>query len=218
MKELHPTSGFSRAEEFANSLTHGIGAVFAVGGLAVAVVVASLRADATLIVAAAIYGASILALYLASTLYHTVRDIRWKRRFLVLDHSCIFLLIAGTYTPFALGPLRGPTGWTLFGIIWGLAVIGVSREFFVRKRGGLGSALIYLAMGWLCLWVIVPLWVHLPRASFILLFIGGVVYSIGVVFYLYKKLPYHHAIWHLWVMGGTALQYAAVLLFLSAWQ
>ncbi len=217
MRELHPTSGYSTAEEIANSITHGVGTALAVVGLTVAVIVATLRADAALVTAVAVYGASILALYLASTLYHSARNLRWKQRFLVLDHSCIFLLIAGTYTPFALGPLRGPTGWTLLGVIWGLAAAGIAREFFARRRGGVGSALIYLAMGWLCLWVIVPLWVNLPRVSFVLLLTGGLFYSVGVIFYLYRRIPYHHAIWHLWVMGGSVFQYFAVIHFLSHW-
>ncbi len=217
MRELHPTSGYTPAEEIANSVTHGIGLVLAVAGLAGAVVVASLRADAALVTAAAVYGASIVALYLASTLYHSARSLRWKRRFLVLDHSCIFLLIAGSYTPFALGPLRGPLGWTLFGVVWGLAAAGIARECFASRRGGAGSALVYLAMGWLCLWVIVPLWVNLPRVSFVLLLTGGLFYSVGVIFYLYRRIPYHHAIWHLWVMGGSIFQYFAVIYFLGAW-
>ncbi|MCC5805007.1 MAG: hemolysin III family protein [Opitutales bacterium] len=217
MKELHPTSGFSPAEEIANSITHGVGLALALVGLAAAVVVAGLSADALLVTATAVYGASIVALYLASTLYHSARNPVWKRRFLVLDHSCIFILIAGTYTPFVVGPLRGPVGWTLLGIIWGLAAAGIARECFARKRGGPGSALIYLAMGWLCVWVIVPLWVNLPRPSFVMLFIGGILYSVGVAFYLYRRLPYHHAIWHLWVMAGSVVHYSAVIYLLIAW-
>jgi hemolysin III len=208
--ELHPTSGYSRAEEWANSLTHGIGFGLSVAALVLSVVWASLYAGPALIVAAAVYGASLCLLHLASTLYHSARDLKWKRRFLVMDHACIYLLIAGTYTPFTLGPLRGAAGWTLFGIIWGLAILGVARECFAAKRGGLGSSLIYLAMGWLVIGFVYPLYVNLSTAGFILTMAGGVVYSLGVIFYLWKKLPYHHAIWHLFVVGGATCQFFAI--------
>lgn len=208
--DLHPTSGYTRAEEWANSITHGIGFGLSVAALTLSVVWASLNASAALIVAAAVYGASLCLLHLASTLYHSVRDLKWKHRFLVLDHASIYVLIAGTYTPFTLGPLRGAMGWTLFGVIWGLAIVGVIRECFVAKRGGLGSSLIYLAMGWLVIGFVYPLYVNLSTTGFVLTMVGGVVYSLGVVFYLWKRLPFHHAIWHLFVVGGATCQFFAV--------
>lgn len=215
IRALHPTSGYSPAEEVANTLTHALGLLLGLAGLTVAVTVASRHAGAWLVTATAIYGTSIVALYSASTLYHAVRDLRWKRRFLILDHASIYLLIAGTYTPFTLGPLRGPAGWTLFGIIWALAIAGVIKECIVARRGGLFSSILYLAMGWLVAGFIFPLYVSVPLRSFLLILIGGIIYSIGVVFYLWRRLPYHHAVWHLFVVGGTVCQYFAVLSILQ---
>lgn len=202
---------YSQAEEIANSITHGIGIVLSIAALVVSVVFASLRAGPALITASAIYGTCMLLLYTASTLYHSTRDLRWKRRFLVMDHACIYLLIAGTYTPFTLGPLRGPIGWTLFGIIWGLAVAGILKEIFAAKRGGFWSSMIYLAMGWLVIGFVFPLYLHLSTQAFVLVLTGGVVYSVGVVFYLWKGLKFSHAIWHLFVVGGTVVQFFAIL-------
>ncbi len=211
LKALHPTSGYSRSEEIANAMTHAFGVVLGIIGFVVAAVLASRHSNAYLVVASSIYGATLILLYSASTLYHTVRDLRWKRRFLILDHASIYLLIAGTYTPFALGPLRGPIGWTLFGVIWALAVAGVVKECFTARRGGLASSLIYLAMGWIVLGVIFPLYVSVSLTTFLLILIGGIVYSCGVFFYLWRSLRFHHAIWHLFVMGGTACQFFAVI-------
>lgn len=208
---LHPTSGYTRAEEWANSLTHGVGLLLSVGALVLALVASVLSRDPYLIVATAIYGASLCALHLFSTLYHSARALSWKRRFLVLDHAAIYVLIAGTYTPFALGPLRGPVGWTLFGLVWTLAAIGVASEYRRQQRGGLRSSLIYLGMGWLAAFFIWPLYQALSSTGFKLLLAGGLAYTVGVVFYLWKKLPFHHAVWHLFVMAGAACQFFAVM-------
>ncbi len=213
--ELHPTSGFSNAEEQANAITHGIGILLSIAGLSVAVVLAALHSDAYLITASAIYGATLLILHSSSTLYHAARDLRWKKAFLVADHSSIYLLIAGTYTPFCLGPLRGPAGWSLFGIIWGLALVGILREIFRPQRGTWLSTGIYLAMGWLVLGFIFPLIRVLSTTGLVLLLVGGILYSIGVVFYRWHSLKYHHAVWHLFVMGGATSQFLAVLTLLK---
>lgn len=210
-KELHPTSGYSKAEEWANTLTHGLGAVLSIAGLVVLVVVASLRGDPWLITASSIYGASLIILHLASTCYHAVRDLKWKKAFLAADHSAIYLLIAGSYTPFCLGPLRGPVGWSLFGIIWGLALLGVLRESFWPQRGTWISTLLYLGMGWLVVVFLYPLAKALSTTELVLLILGGVLYSIGVIFYRWHSLRYHHAIWHLFVVAGATVQYLAVL-------
>ncbi|KAF0093567.1 MAG: hemolysin III [Puniceicoccaceae bacterium 5H] len=209
--EVHPTSGYTAAEEVMNSLTHGLGFIWAVTALVLAVVYASLNATPWLIVACSVYGASLIVLYLSSFLYHTVRRMNLKRLFLKLDHACIYLLIAGTYTPFMLGPLRGPLGWTLFGIVWALAVAGVVKEAISCKRGGLLSSLIYLAMGWLCVVAVVPLFIKLSSLGFILLFSGGAAYSVGVIFYLCHRMKFHHAIWHLFVLGGSVCQWLAIM-------
>ncbi len=194
-----------------NSLTHGLGVILAILALVLTIVYASLAGKSHMVVACSVYGTSMLALYLASTIYHSVRDLKWKKRFLVADHACIYLLIAGSYTPFALGPLQGAIGWTMFGIIWGLAIAGIIRECVARKRGGLWTSLIYLAMGWLVLAFLGRLHEELTTYEFLMLLFGGITYSLGVVFYLWKKLKYHHAIWHVFVVGGSVFHFLAIL-------
>ena len=211
---LHPTSGYSRTEEWANSITHGLGFFLSIAGLVVAVVLASLNTDAYLITASAVYGSTLLALHFSSTMYHSTRNLTWKKRFLAADHSSIYLLIAGSYTPFCLGPLRGPVGWSLFGIVWGLALVGISREIFRPKRGTWLSTAIYLLMGWLILAFLFPLIKTLSPYALLMLFSGGCLYSLGVVFYRWHSLKYHHAIWHLFVMAGATCQFLAVLTLL----
>lgn len=211
VEDVHPTSGYTPFEEAMNSLTHGIGFIWAVTALTLSVVFSSLHSNAWVITACAIYGASLSFLYLSSFLYHTVRSLRWKRFFLIWDHAGIYLLIAGTYTPFMLGPVRGPVGWSIFGIVWALAVGGVIKEIFAKKRGGLISSLIYLGMGWLCVFATVPLYFNMTRAGFALLFLGGLVYSLGVFFYLYRRMKYHHAVWHMFVLGGSICQWVSIL-------
>jgi len=209
-QSVHPTSGYSPREELANTLTHGIGTVLSIAGLVLAVVFASLFSDAYLITACSIYGSTLILLHLSSTLYHAVRSLRWKTFFLAADHSSIYLLIAGTYTPFCLGPLRGPAGWSLFGIIWGLAALGVLREILRPRRGTWLSTAIYLAMGWLVLAFLHPLVTSLSTVPLVLLIAGGIAYSIGVAFYRWHSLKYHHAIWHSFVLAGAGLHYAAI--------
>lgn len=213
--ELHPTSGYTRAEEWANSITHGVGVALSIAGLVIAVVLASLKADAYLITASAIYGATLLVLHLSSTLYHSARDLKWKKRFLAADHASIYLLIAGTYTPFCLGPMRGAAGWSLFGIIWALAVIGILREIIRPKRGTWFSTGIYLAMGWLVVGFLFPLVKALSTYGLTMLILGGALYSIGVLFYKWHSLKYHHAVWHLFVVAGATCQFFAVLSLMS---
>jgi hemolysin III len=208
---LHPTSGYTRVEELANAVTHGIGAALSVAGLVVAVVCASLWSDAYMITACSIYGATLILLHLSSTLYHATRSLRLKKVFLAADHSSIYLLIAGTYTPFCLGPLRGPVGWTLFGIIWGLALLGIFREIARPRRGTWFSTAIYLAMGWLVIAFLYPLVKALTTDALILLLVGGCCYSAGVAFYRWHSLKFHHAIWHSFVLAGAAFQFFAVL-------
>lgn len=210
-QQLNPTSGFSESEERANMLTHAIGVPLSIAGLTVAVVLASLRGDAYLIVACAVYGVSLVLLHLASSLYHGTRDLRWKTRFLAMDHSCIYVLIAGTYTPFALGPLRGPVGWTMFGIIWSLALVGIIREIWRPQRGTWFSTGIYLVMGWMILLVCVPLFKALSTSGLILLVVGGLLYSVGTLFYKWHSLKFHHAVWHLFVVAAATCQFFAVL-------
>lgn len=200
-------------EELANSLTHGLGVVLSVAGLVLLVLFSARYGDAWHVASTAIFGSTLLLLYVSSTLYHSFRDARIKQLLQKLDHAAIFLLIAGTYTPFVLVTLRGPWGWSLFGIVWGLAIIGVVLKFWLAGRFRLVSTLIYLGMGWLVLVAIRPLVAALPTGGLRLLVAGGLCYTGGAVFYLWKRLPYQHALWHLFVLGGSACHWAAVFFF-----
>lgn len=203
-------AAYHPAEELANRLTHGIGALLSVAGLVFLTVYSALHGDAWVITSTAVYGASLVILYTASTLYHTVTSDRWRRFFQKLDHAAIFLLIAGTYTPFTLGPLRGGWGWTLFGIVWGLAVIGVVLKLFFAGKADVLSTVAYLVMGWLVVIAIKPLIAALPAGALWWLVAGGLCYSFGTIFYLWEKLPYNHAVWHVWVLGGSVCHWVAV--------
>lgn len=202
--------GYSPIEEAANRLTHGLGALLSVAGLVLMVVYSALHGDAWVVTSTAIYGASLVILYSASTLYHSVSGARWRRLCQKLDHAAIYLLIAGTYTPFTLGPLRGSWGWTLFGIVWGCAVVGVVLKLFFAGKFDVVSTLAYLAMGWLVIIALKPLIAALPAGALWLLVSGGLCYSLGTIFYLWEKLPFNHAVWHVWVLAGSACHWAAV--------
>ena len=205
--------GYTPAEELANSLTHGVGALLAVGGLAWLVTLAAIRGDAWHVVACSVYGAAMVVLYTASTLYHAIPAPRVKRALQVVDHAAIFLLIAGTYTPFTLVSLRGPWGWSLFGTVWGLAALGIVLEVaFPRRWPGLSLAL-YVAMGWVAVVAVKPILGALEPGGLVLMLLGGLAYTGGIGFYAWRRLPYHHAVWHLFVLAGSALHFAAVLLY-----
>ena len=198
------------AEELANRLTHGFGALLSVAGLVLMVVYSALHGDAWVLTSTAVYGASLVILYTASTLYHTVQSDRWRRLCQKLDHAAIYLLIAGTYTPFTLGPLRGSWGWTLFGIVWGCAVVGVVLKLFFAGKADVLSTIAYLVMGWLVVIALKPLVAALPAGALWLLVAGGLCYTLGTIFYLWEKLPFNHAVWHVWVLAGSACHWAAV--------
>jgi hemolysin III len=209
-------------EELANALTHGLGAALSIAALVLMIVFASLRGSARHIVGACIFGSTMVLLYVMSTLYHSFRGRRVKLVFRVLDHASIFLLIAGTYTPFCLATLKGAWGWTLFGLIWGLATVGITLKSILLSRAdhllsrrlweGVSLA-IYLLMGWLIVIAILPLWKALPTAGLLWLFGGGLCYTFGAAFYAWQRLPYHHALWHLAVVAGTGCHFACVLGF-----
>lgn len=199
-------------EELACGIIQGCGIVLSIIALAILVALAHARADALHVAAMAIYGATLILLYTASTLYHSVTQVRVKAVLRVLDHSAIFLLIAGTYTPLTLIALRGTWGWTLFGIIWGLALVGITLSALRLRRRGFVIAL-YVAMGWAGLVAIMPLRDALADEGLLLLLAGGISYTLGVPLYLWKRLPFHHALWHLFVMAGSAFMFCAVLLY-----
>jgi hemolysin III len=208
-----PLGSYSVTEEIANSITHGFGALLSVGGLAVLVVAAARRGTTVHVVSSLIFGLSLLALYASSTIYHATRDPGAKRILRRLDHAAIFLLIAGSYTPFTLVTLRGPWGWSIFGLEWVLALIGLFFEGALRRRW-VGFAIgLYLLMGWVAIAAIGPLLASLPRGGVALLFAEGLVYSFGTIFYLMRRIPFNHAVWHIAVLAGSALHYFAVLLY-----
>ncbi|MBK7657690.1 MAG: hemolysin III family protein [Betaproteobacteria bacterium] len=198
-----------------NGYTHLGGALLATAGAAVLIVLASLKGDPWRISAFAVYGASLVFLYTASTLYHSTRG-RAKAVFRKIDHSAIYLLIAGTYTPFALVTLNGPWGWTLFGLVWGLAVVGIAQELLFARGARVPSLVIYLVMGWSAIAAVVPLVESLGWTGLAWVAAGGVIYTVGIVFYVYdKKVRHFHGIWHLFVMGGSAVHYAAIVRFIA---
>ena len=201
---------YSTVEELANGLSHGLGALLSLVGLAVLVTFAALRGDPWKIVSFSIYGASLLLLYLASTLYHLLRSERAKTLFRMFDHGAIFLLIAGTYTPLALVTLRGPWGWTLFGLNWAFALAGFILTIFYFGRFRALNIGIYIGMGWLVLIAAKPLVEQMPVGGILWLGIGGVIYTVGVPFYAWRSLPFNHAIWHLFVLGGSVCQFISI--------
>ena len=202
----------SRGEEIANSISHGIGLIAALVATPFLVMHAVWRADTGFMIGTSLFVATMVLLYLASTLYHALPIGKAKRVFRVIDHAAIFLLIAGTYTPFTLGVLRGAWGWTLFGLVWGLAAAGVTLKAFERRSHPMISTSLYLIMGWLILIAANPLYARVPASGLLWLVAGGVAYTAGVVFFATdSRLRYGHFIWHLFVMVGTACHYFAVL-------
>lgn len=203
---------YSPAEDLANSLSHGLGAILSLAGTIVLLTMAAPEGDVWKLVSFSIFGGSLTLLYLSSTLYHSFRRPALKQAFKMLDHCAIYLLIAGSYTPFLLVNLRSSSGWLLFAVIWTLALAGIILKLVWGHRFKALRVIIYLVMGWLALIVAGPLTVSLPAEALNLLIAGGVVYTLGVVFYLSKRIPFNHAIWHLFVIGGSACHFLAVYL------
>jgi hemolysin III len=203
---------YSAAEEIASCVIHGVGIVLSIAGLAVLSAYAAPGGDARHIASVGVYGTTLILLYTASTLYHGIPIERVKPLLRQLDHAAIFLLIAGTYTPFTLITLRGPWGWSLFAIVWTIAIAGMYLVTRRSERRGLVIAL-YVGLGWIGLVAIGPLVRNLPAGGLWLLFGGGVCYTLGVPFYLSKRLPFNHALWHLFVLVASILQFFAVLFY-----
>ena len=210
---MSPSRPWTVGEEVAHSVTHGIGLLGAVAGLVLLLVLAAATRDPWRITACAIYASTLVLLYGTSTLYHALSATRARDVFRVLDHSAIFLLIAGTYTPFALVSLRGPWGWTLLAIVWSLALAGVTMKAVFGARWPIISTALYIAMGWVVIIAVKPLVAHVPPAGIAWLVAGGLAYTGGVVFYAWTKLRYSHAIWHLFVLAGSVCHYIAVVLY-----
>ncbi|HYQ56964.1 MAG TPA: hemolysin III family protein [Draconibacterium sp.] len=205
----------SIGEEIFNSITHGIGVLLSIAALVLLVVFAAIKGSAWHVVSFSIFGSTMVLLYLSSTLYHSFSHQKVKNILVRIDHAAIFLLIAGTYTPFVLTTIRGALGWALFGIIWGLAITGVIIRSIYLTRFRKLMVGIYLVMGWMFLIAIGPIVRNLPTSSIAFLFIGGGCYSIGVIFYAWRNLKYGHGIWHLFVLAGSVMHFFAVLYSLN---
>jgi hemolysin III len=204
---------YTFGEEIANSVIHGIGIVLAIAGLAVLTAFASLRGNVFHVVGCSVFGTTLILLYTASTLYHSIPSAGSKAVLQALDHSAIFLLIAGTYTPFSLVNLRGPWGWSLLGVIWTLAILGIAVRVTRGRRSTSMAVGFYIAMGWTVLAAIKPLVAHVAPGGVLLLVLGGLSYTGGAAFYLWRRLPYHHAIWHAFVLLGSIFHFFAILFY-----
>lgn len=208
-----PIKFYDPLEEKINIITHAIGIGLSIIALVLLVVFAVLYGDVWHIVSFSIYGASLLALYSASTIYHSRQDLKWRYRFNIVDHSAIYILIAGTYTPFTLVTLNGTVGWVLFGVTWGIAAIGIIFKIFFTGRFDIVSTIAYVAMGWIVIFAINPLMNNLPINGLFWLFLGGIFYTLGAVIYAIQKIKFNHAIFHIFVLLGSISHFFAVFLY-----
>ncbi len=211
---MKPITYYSRKEELWNVLTHLLGLLLSIAGLVLLIVYSSIYGNAWHIVSFSIFGSSMVILYLASSLYHMAKNKKIRRKLNIFDHAAIFVLIAGTYTPFCLVTLNGLMGWTLFGITWGLAIAGIVLKLFFTGKYDLLSTIGYVVLGWIAVIAGKPLLENLDTAALILLLTGGVFYSIGALFYASKKIKYNHAIFHVFVLFGTVSHFFTVFYFL----
>ena len=205
---------YSLGEEIANAVTHGLAVLLSIAGLVLMIIFAVRQsAGALAIVSTSIFGASMIILYTVSTLYHAIPNLRAKRVLQVLDHSAIYILIAGSYTPFCLITLGGTTGILLCSVVWTIALFGACFQPLLLRAADWLNCVLYLALGWCIVFVAEPLIESLPTGGLWLLAAGGITYSLGIIFYLWEKLPYNHAVWHVFVLAGTMLQFFAVLFY-----
>lgn len=202
---------YTLGEEIFNSVSHGVGGGLSIAGTVVLIVLAAIHSDAWGVVSSAIFGASLIILYTMSTLYHAITNPRAKAFFRIMDHNTIFFLIAGTYTPITLVPLRGALGWVLFGIVWGAAVLGIVFNSIDLEKFRKPSVVCYIAMGWVIVIAIKPMLQKVSPLSLWFLLIGGLFYTVGVIFYVKKKKKYFHSIWHLFTIAGSVFHYFAVV-------
>jgi hemolysin III len=200
-------------EEVANTLTHGFGLMLSVIGLFVLIFLASIKGDILSIISAVVYGLSLIVLYAASTFYHGANSPKAKENLQLLDHCCIYLLIAGSYTPFALIALRGSFGYSLLAFIWLFAFAGIALKVFFHKRFRAASVASYILMGWIAVFAVQPLYNALGLPAMALLFAGGLTYTLGTIFYGWESLKHHHAIWHLFVLGGSVFHFLAIVIY-----
>jgi len=206
-------NNFSIAEEIWHAITHGIGFFLGIAGLVILVTTASYHSNALGITASAIYGTTLVIMYGSSTLYHSITNYRAKKLFQTFDHASIYILIAGSYTPISLLTLRGAWGWSIFGVTWGIAVIGVALKFLYPRKLEKLSLYLYVIMGWIVVIAFKPLIHNMPNGGLWLLVAGGLCYSFGVIFYVKDTKPYFHTIWHLFVLAGSICHYFAILFY-----
>jgi hemolysin III len=211
--KLANTHVFSKREEIANSITHGIGALLSIAALVILIVFSTLYGNAWHIVSFTIYGASMFILYMSSTLVHSFPEGKAKDIFEIFDHSSIYIFIAGTYTPFLLVVIKGGLGWTLFGVVWGLAIAGTVFKCFFVKKYLFTSTILYVVMGWLMIFAWKPLTNSLAPQGLNLLIIGGVLYTFGAIFYVWRGFQFHHALWHLFVIAASAAHFFCILIY-----
>ncbi|WP_040209591.1 PAQR family membrane homeostasis protein TrhA [Neobacillus jeddahensis] len=207
------THTFSKQEEIANSITHGIGALLSISALVILIVYASLYGSILHVVSFSIFGITMFILYMSSTLLHSLPEGKAKDVFEILDHSSIYFFIAGTYTPFLLIVIKGTLGWSLFGVVWGLAIAGTVFKCFFVKKYLFSSTILYVIMGWLIVLAWNPLLENLSPEGLMYLVIGGGAYTLGAIFYVWRAFKYHHAVWHLFVMVGSIAHFFCVLLY-----
>lgn len=213
MTESQTAGQYSPMEELFNSVTHGIGILSSLAGMVVLIVFSSRYGNVHHIVSCTIFGLTLVLLYTASTLYHSFRKPNLKHVFKICDHSCIYVLIAGTYTPFLLITIQGILGWSLFAVLWSLTLAGILFKIFFVYRFKIVSTIAYILMGWIIIIAIKPLYQSLPEGGLVLLVAGGLAYTLGTIFYAWEKLPFNHAIWHLFVLTGSACHFFAVILY-----
>lgn len=213
MSWIKPNKVQTRAEEIGNATTHGMGALLSVAAITLLIVFSAQQHDGMKLASGIVFGTTLLLMYLSSTLYHSFTDPQLKHLFRIIDHASIYLLIAGSYTPFMLITLRGPWGWTLFTVIWILALSGVVFKMFFVHRFHLVSTIVYLAMGWLAVVAIKPIYQNLPLGGIACLVAGGLCYTVGVIFYVWERLKFSHVLWHLFVLAGSIFHFFAVFLY-----
>ena len=205
---------YTLGEEIFNAVSHGAGGLLSIAGTVVLIVLCAVYSDAWSVISACVYGASLIILYTMSTLYHAITNEKAKKFFRVMDHNTIFFLIAGTYTPFTLVTLRGKLGWILFGIVWGYALIGIILNSIDLEKFRKPSVVCYILMGWVIIIAVKPMLNSLPGLSLVFLLLGGIFYTVGVIFYSLKKIKWFHSVWHLFTVSGSVLHYFSVLIAL----
>lgn len=213
-QKADPLKRYSMGEEIFNSVSHGTGGLLSIAGTAVLIVFAAIYSNAWGVVSSAVFGASLIILYTMSTLYHAITNRKAKAFFRIMDHNTIFFLIAGTYTPITLVPLRGAFGWTLFGIVWGAAVLGIVFNSIDLEKFRKPSVVCYIAMGWVIIIAVKPMLKNVNAVSLWFLLTGGLFYTVGIIFYVMKKKKYFHSVWHLFTVAGSVFHYFSILLIM----